>query len=379
MVARMDVTAESGRAMPGGQLVEPPEWALALERAQTVQTILFLGATDTGKTTFLTWLANALHAQGRRVSIVDADVGQSSVGPPTTIGLGLVSHPMQCVQELVPVRLYFVGATSPRGHLLPMVVGTKRLVDRGRTLGVDHVLVDTCGYVRGPVARTLKQHKIALVAPDLILCLQRGDECEGILRAYRESRRPQIIRLRASRLCRERSMGERREYRAQALRRYFADATPRTLRWDRLNLIDPPLGYGVPLAPETYARLVPPGLPEVLWMERSDDEIRLVTRKRLASRDVVELMRAEGMPVRTRLAAELQGTLLALLDETGDTLGLGMLRHIHFARHHLVILAPRIQERIAGIQWSRTRLGRHGEPLEEIVSIPQAVEVPPGE
>jgi polynucleotide 5'-kinase involved in rRNA processing len=114
-------------------------------------------------------------------------------------------------------------------------------------------------------------------------------------------------------------------------------------------------------------------------MERSDDEIRLVTRKRLASRHVAELMRAEGMPVRTRLVAELQGTLLALLDETGDTLGLGMLRHIHFARHHLVILAPRIQERIAGIQWSRTRLGRHGEPLEEPVSALQAVEAPPGE
>ncbi|MBI3325778.1 MAG: hypothetical protein HYZ81_03625 [Nitrospinae bacterium] len=360
-------------------LIEQRHWKTALEGIRTAQTIFFLGASDSGKTTFLTWVANALHAQGRRVCVVDTDVGQSSVGPPTTIGLGLVSQQMQRAQELVPVSLYFVGATSPRGHLLPMLVGTKRLADHGRALGMDHVLIDTSGFVSGPVGRTLKQHKISLVAPDVVICLQRADECEGILQAYRRTHTPQILRLEASVACRQRSVGERRAYRARALQRYFARAKPLTLQWDALNLIDTPLWYGVPLTPEAYTRLVPPEVAEVLWVEHREDELFLVTRERLASRHTAEIAQAEGMRVRTRVVGEWQGTLLGLLDEAGETLGLGLLQCLDFARHHMVIRAPHIEQRIAGIHWSRTRLGPHGELLQQFPYIPQCQTSPAGD
>ena len=114
------------------RFIEQPSWKAALDDLRQARTILLLGATDTGKTTFLTWLANILLVQERRIAIVDADVGQSSLGPPTTIGLSVVTEPFQRLQELPPATLYFVGATSPRGHLVPMIVGTKRLVDCAR-------------------------------------------------------------------------------------------------------------------------------------------------------------------------------------------------------------------------------------------------------
>lgn len=359
--------------------IEQPHWKTALERAQTAQTIFFLGASDSGKTTFLTWVANALHAQGRRVCVVDTDVGQSSVGPPTTIGLGLVSRQMQRVQEIVPIALYFVGATSPRGHLLPMLVGTKRLVDRGRALGMDHVLIDTSGFVRGPVGRTLKQHKISLVVPDVVICLQRADECEGILQAYRRTHTPQILRLETSVACRQRSVAERRAYRARALQRYFARTKLLTLKWDTLNLIDTPLWYGVPRTPEAYAQLVPRELAEVLWIERREDELFVVTRERLASRHTAEIAQAEGMRIRTRVVGEWRGTLLGLLDEAGETLGLGLLQRLDFARHHMVIRAPHVEREITGIHWSRTRLGPHGELLEQSADMPQRQTSPAGD
>src|SRR5215510_7120516 len=102
------------------RLIEQPSWQAALDDLRRARTIMLLGATDTGKTTFLTWLANILLAQEQRLAIVDADVGQSSLGPPTTIGLGVVAAPFQSLQELMPVGLFFVGSTSPRSHLLPM-------------------------------------------------------------------------------------------------------------------------------------------------------------------------------------------------------------------------------------------------------------------
>ncbi len=361
-------------------IVEQSPWNRVFERAHAAQTIFLLGATDTGKTTFLAWLANALHAQGRRVAIVDADVGQSSVGPPTTIGLGLVAHPIERAQDLVPLGMYFVGSVSPRGHLLPVVVGTKRMVDRGRALGVDHVLVDTCGFIAGSGGRALKLHKIDLVAPDLIVCFQRAGECEGILRAYRRSQRPQVLRLQAAIACRQRSMADRRLYRECSLQRYFANAQPLILPWDELNLVDTPFWRGVPLSAVAQARLVHLGIGEVLWAEQSDDELLLVTQERLAARAIAEIEQVERRRVQVWIAAELQGTLLGLLDEAGEMLGLGLLQGIDFARRRLTVLAPRCERATAGIRWSRTRLGHRGELHGGTFCIPQGIEsIPEGE
>ena len=150
-------------------------------------------------------------AQERRIAIVDADVGQSSLGPPTTIGLGVVAAPFQRLQELPPAALYFVGATSPRGHLVPMIVGTKRLVDGAQRLEVGQVIIDTCGFISADGGQALKYYQIDLVDPDVVVCLQRGEECEPLLLAFRHGHRPRILRLRASHACRRRSLEERRD------------------------------------------------------------------------------------------------------------------------------------------------------------------------
>ncbi len=290
---------------------EQPGWRKALEDLQTARAILLLGATDTGKTTFLCWLANGLYAQGHRVAIVDADVGQSSLGPPTTIGLGVVAQPFGSLQELTPVGLFFVGSTSPRSHLLPMLVGTKRMVDRAHTLGVDHVIVDTCGFIAAGGGQALRYYTITLVDPNW--------------------------------------------------QRYFANPELITLSWDDLNLVDTPLWRGVPLEASSRLHFLRPGRPEILWMERREDELLLITRTRLAPNDVTDIERAEGRHVQTWIAGELHGTLLGLLDKAGETLGLGILQQIDFSRHHLDVLAACRQGKIAGIQWSRTRLGAAGE------------------
>ena len=46
---------------------------------------LVLGASDTGKTTLVETLAGKL-AEAGPVAVVDADIGQSHIGPPATVG-----------------------------------------------------------------------------------------------------------------------------------------------------------------------------------------------------------------------------------------------------------------------------------------------------
>src|ERR1051326_8456023 len=93
--------------------------ARTVERAGTT---IVLGAIDSGKTSFCVTCANVAVRYGRTVAYVDTDIGQSVVGPPAVIGLRFISS----VDDLEPERLaradavYFVGSTSPKGHLLSM-------------------------------------------------------------------------------------------------------------------------------------------------------------------------------------------------------------------------------------------------------------------
>ena len=343
------------------RLIEQPSWRAALDDLRQARAILLLGATDTGKTTFLTWLANSLLAQGRRIAIVDADVGQSSLGPPTTIGMSVVAQPFQRLQELPTAAMYFVGAISPRGHLIPVIVGTKRLVDHARRCEVDQVIIDTCGFVSAAGGQALKHYQIDLIDPDVVVCLQRGEECEPMLLAFRYGQRPRILRLRASHACRRRSLEERRRYRERALRAYLGKPKVVLLSWADLNLVEAPIGGGTALDVKSDRPLMHVRMSEMLWAERRDGELHVVLQSRLCPDAVADLARAVGMRVRTWLAEELHGTLLGLLDEAGDTVGIGILRHIDFACHRLEVLTAEGIEGIRGVHWSRTRMGPSGD------------------
>ena len=88
---------------------------------------MMVGGLDTGKTTMGLAIAAAALQAGRRVAYLDADVGQKAVGPPTAVTLRLLDQPEDIERMDQLDGLYFVGATSPQGQLLPLVVGAGRL------------------------------------------------------------------------------------------------------------------------------------------------------------------------------------------------------------------------------------------------------------
>ena len=80
---------------------------------------MFLGASDTGKTTCLRVAAAHLARAGLLpLAIVDADLGQSTIGPPTTVGLTLVTKenvPALLSGRLACHAMRFVGALVGEG------------------------------------------------------------------------------------------------------------------------------------------------------------------------------------------------------------------------------------------------------------------------
>lgn len=65
----------------------PAEWQQSADRivAQAAPglRVIVVGVTDTGKSTFCRYLASCLVEAGIEVSLVDADVGHCTIGPPT--------------------------------------------------------------------------------------------------------------------------------------------------------------------------------------------------------------------------------------------------------------------------------------------------------
>jgi len=281
-----------------------PGWGRALEHAARSRLTLLLGDVDTGKTSLAVFLANELCRKGFRVGVVDTDLGQSEIGPPTTIGLGHVRRPLDRLGDAEAVGLFFIGATSPAGHVGATVTGTRRMADQGATLGCERLLVDTSGLVAGVLGRSLKQKKIERLDPDLVICLERSRECEAILRDFSGRARPEILRLPVGEELRRRSAEARRRHRESALDAYFQSAVTRHLSLAGLG-----------------------------WRRMSDG-------------------RHDGLVPFARLDG-LEGALVGLDDAAGDTLGLGAIRAVDAIERALVVDTPVRDAPIAGLRWGR--------------------------
>ncbi|MGH2811905.1 MAG: Clp1/GlmU family protein [Actinomycetota bacterium] len=186
-------------------------------------TIVLLGGIDTGKTTFALDLAEAARSRGLSTAYIDADLGQTTVGPPTCIGLKYVGDLERVERQTVSHadQLAFVGSTSPSGHLLPVLSGTGRMVTHARETGCEVIIVDSSGLISGVYAELLKYHKLQLVRPDAVVGFQRGAELDPILGIVRRFLPADVTALRVRPEVRERSAEERLAYREEQFGTYF--------------------------------------------------------------------------------------------------------------------------------------------------------------
>jgi len=268
----------------------------ALEAVERARVTLILGTNDTGKTSLTARLAGALAARGERIAVVDADVGQSEIGPPTTVGLGRVTGMLARLGDAELLALEFIGDTSPVRYIRETAEATGRLVRRALDAGFDRVFVDTGGLVAGPLGGALKRAKIRAVDPDLVLVLQRQTESEAIARALEAAPRPRVVRLIPSPAVARRTATRRREHRERAFRAYF---------------------------------------------ERADRVALPIARVRVSDR--------RGRPV---TSMELY-TLVGVLGAAGETLGIGRVRAWDVERGEIVIETPVAAERIVTLVTGR--------------------------
>ncbi|HHT9146530.1 MAG TPA: Clp1/GlmU family protein [Candidatus Wunengus sp. YC61] len=323
----------------------PGEWEQSADQikqdAKTcIVTCIIIGKNDSGKSTFCKYLVHTWTASEIRVGYVDSDVGQSTIGPPTTVGLKIFNTPPNQHDYSNFLELHFVGNTSPEGFLLQTLHAVKRMADKSHQQGSQITLVDTTGFVGGPVARIFKLHKIEMLRPQWIVALQAEDEMEHLLRGY-EKMGWRVIRLTCSKQVAARSQAERQKYRNERYKAYFKSA--KVINCPIHKVVFPSCILG------TGQRINPLGLPKetymsdtkYLYIEKCGSELLIVIDRLVESMPFYKLKEYFSV---TSIACierfELKDLLVGLNDKDGNTLGLGTIIDLDPLDDKLTLFTP---------------------------------------
>jgi polynucleotide 5'-hydroxyl-kinase GRC3/NOL9 len=201
-------------------------WQKPLEEMRkdsSIRTVYIVGGIDTGKTTLSCYLFSSLIKQFS-LGYIDCDPGQTIIGPPCTIGLGIYKKNYEKPDLHKQDALYFrfIGATSPTHHLLQTLVGIKRCVEKAQSLPVEKIIIDSSGFIKGKIAREFQFQVIDCIRPDCIIEITCDYSLKQLLLNFEKNTR--IINLEASLATRSRSPEERKQYREKRFRHYFMNS-----------------------------------------------------------------------------------------------------------------------------------------------------------
>ena len=246
------------------EIIPEPEWGYLLGKLIRYKGVaLIMGETDSGKSTIARYLIKRLVSKGITVSLVDSDIGQSSLGLPGTISMK-VFRDERDYKTFRFERMSFLGTVNP-ASVIPMMIKTcGRMVDLCRKTS-EITLVDTTGLVSGRLGKKLKTGKMERIRPEHIIAVCRGQELEHILESASEVN---IHRIRRTTNVKTRSRAARIRYRRGRLQDYFKQAPLFRFVVDEVNA-----GFfyrARPLGPEDHA---PEGT--IIGLNRYNDTIGL--------------------------------------------------------------------------------------------------------
>jgi polynucleotide 5'-hydroxyl-kinase GRC3/NOL9 len=222
----------------------PASWRLAAAALNEMREgkVIILGPTDVGKSTLCVYLANKLYECGRNLRIIDADIGQTDLGPPTTIGRAVLTQSIASLQDLNPDRRLFIGHISPDTVKRKLINGIQSLSPKSEK---SLTIINTDGWITDVDAIAYKMDLVAEVNPDLILGLAFANELQPILAAVHTH----SMKIDPAKAVLERSSIDRRSIRTDGYRRFLEGAVT-----SRIGLGNVQLSFPHHLGPSVLTR-----------------------------------------------------------------------------------------------------------------------------
>lgn len=281
------------------------EWLQLLEALPTpAGRLVVVGPCDSGKTMLCQWLLSRLRQQGT-AAWVDADVGQSQIGPPACVSARLAGTS--------DYWFSFVGDVTPATDPPTMVAATMRMVRQAEAAGAQAVVVDTTGYLTGLGALALKSAKLDLLAPLHLIALGDNAALRRLLAAWHTDTRVTVHRLPLAETLRQKTTAERTRWRQERFQEYFAACELHELGLHGWSL------SGLPTASE---------------------------------------LEASG-----RNWQSLAGSLVGFHDRRRLGLALGLVQQLDLRQERMLVRTTPAAERAVGVIFGQLRLDAEGRPL----------------
>lgn len=271
--------------------------------------IIVIGGSDTGKTTLCRWLLTKLPQQARP-ALIDSDIGQSTVGPPSCIGWRFAGA--------TDFEFSFTGDITPATNPTATLAGTVKAVAAAEAAGATIVLLDTSGYLSGRGGFELKSGKFELLS----------SAAAPLHAIFLGGENPDIKRLLAG-WCRDPRLIVHRLAQSEVL---VQKTKPQRVQWRQ---------------------------------ERFAEALAGADLRKLPMRD----REFSGLPTAAELKAvghdlsDLQGLLLCFHDNQRRGICLGLLHKLDLPNQELLVRAPQAAEQAAGIMFGRLRLTAEGQEI----------------
>jgi len=327
----------------------PPSWVKAHEDLSDLQakpaTAIVLGTTDSGKTSFCTYLINKLTGQKKKIAVLDGDLGQSDVGPPCTVSYALVTKPITDLFNLQAKNAIFIGATSPDGAVDKVIESLSLLKKEILGSDPDFVVVNSDGWVDGEEAVKYKIQLVEKINPDAIFCIQQKDELAPLLNGLEKYRRTTVE---SPSVISQRTGEKRKNLRELGYTKYLRNAKVQSIPLGWLKIEDNDL-FGLSrgrqngkVARRIYDLL---GMKPLQFMEQSDRISIIIGKRRWINAENLKRIEEETKKkVVIFRKGEEEGLLTALYNGDGRFLGIGVIQEIEYLRRTLKILTPVSQD-----------------------------------
>jgi len=342
----------------------PVSWEKAADEVLSQEkpvTVMVVGGVDSGKTSFCAYLVNRALKEMRSIAIVDADLGQSDVGPPSTIGSCRLTKPIIDPFEIGAESVCFIGVTSPSGAVSKVIEGIADMKEKALKRGVGVLIINTDGWIEGEDALRYKVALAKEIKPNLLIGIQEQSELTFLLGALTET---QNLVVESSPAVRKRDREERRLLRELGYKKYLKGARTESFPLGWTMIAGVAFGTGVPPSRERMKRIEQLLGATPLYCEEMPNFVFIVLNKEQWMDEglMKDLEQKLNRKVRVVRKGDEEGLLVALHDVNESFLGIGVVEEIDYERRVIRVYTP-VREDVASLIVGRVKLDRKGREI----------------
>ncbi|RLI21804.1 hypothetical protein DRO54_02715 [Candidatus Bathyarchaeota archaeon] len=345
----------------------PENWVKAVNeiiseaKSNTPLTVMIMGEVDSGKTSFCTYLANVAIREKLRVAVIDGDLGQSDIGPPSTIGYSILN---KCVKDLFDVdadNACFIGLTSPGTATTKVIEGLSKLKEEVERKEAQLIIINTDGWVEGEDAASYKLRLVETLKPHIVVGLQQSDELLHILSGIGNAK---VYTVDSPSAIKKRDREKRKILRELSYKKYLRGAKIQSFLISWINLEGTLLGKGITPSRERMRQIESILGVKPWYCEETQKTLIIVLgrNKWVPEENLKKLEEAIKKRIKVFREGEESGLIVSLKDINGRFLGIGILQGIDYRRRAIKIYTP-VEKGIHTVRIGQVKLDREGKEL----------------